>query len=107
LRCCTNRTRRVSEFAFYVVRHNAKALVLVLIDVLFARIDRLLGSERQEHAFGHAAAVAMDAKWLLGRAGKSGQSFPGHTFYSYWRIIVQITISTFDFLMPSCSIYIL
>jgi len=31
----------------------------------------LLGSERQEHVLGHAAAVAMDTKWLLGRAGES------------------------------------
>jgi len=41
--------------------------------------------KRQERAFGHAAAVAMDAKWLLSRAGKSGQSYAGHTFYIYLR----------------------
>jgi len=32
---------------------------------------RLLGGERQEHVLSHAAAVAMDAKWLLGRADES------------------------------------
>jgi len=32
----------------------------------------LLGSERHEHAHDHVAAVAMDTKWLLGRAGESG-----------------------------------
>jgi len=43
---------------------------------------RLLGGERQEHVLGHAAVVSMDAKWLLGRAGKSGQSVFGSPFYS-------------------------
>jgi len=32
---------------------------------------RLLGGERQEHVLDHAAAVAMDAMWLLSRVGES------------------------------------
>jgi len=39
---------------------------------------RLLGSERQEHVLGHAVAVGMDAKWLLGKEGR--------TFYSYCHV---------------------
>jgi len=39
------------------------------------------GSSRQEHAIGHGAAVATDAKWLLGRAGESGQSERGPILY--------------------------
>jgi len=36
---------------------------------------RLLGGERQEDVLGHAAAVAMDAKWLLSRADESVVAF--------------------------------
>jgi len=39
--------------------------------LLWMHIQWLLGCERQEHVLGHAAAVAMDAKRLLGKAGES------------------------------------